>query len=544
MVHIDSKVVLFMQVMAVVGLPLLLWGPLRLGRIFPLPILQIMAGIMLGPTIFGALAPEAFNFIFGPEVRSGIETLANVALVLFVFMAGCEADRNVLKRAAGMVVSIGFTGVTVAWACGTLAAWTVLAKMSGAGIVGTKNEPILFSVAFGLCMAVTALPVLGIVLRELGFNQKPIGTIALAVGGVDDALLWTALAVLLPFASGSTNFWASAIFAVTGGVLTILAMIYVVRPSLRHLLDTQAQERVVMSVVILVLFIAAAVNQAAGLHAAIGAFLTGLFLPDRLRHLAQDRLDAPVTLLLLPFLFLATGLRTSFDLNDATVWTILGLALLVCIGGKFTGVALTSLINGQSVAFSVTLATLLQCKGLMEIVIVTILYQKGVVGAATFSALVLVALLTTALTIPAARLCVRVFGPSALETREVAPVPVTTKVPELVAETARAPGKGPVLVFEAPIGEIAMSKSDIVIGRHSQDDIRINDVRVSRHHAKIRAVDGGYEIDNLTAVRSEPNPVLVNGEAREHGPLKDGDVVSLGGVVFTFRAEGAFDATG
>ena len=181
MFTIDLKVILYLQVVIVVGLPLLLWGPARLGHIFPLPIIQIFAGIMLGPSVLGIIAPDAFKFMFQKEVLAGVETLANVALVLFVFLAGCELDRQLLSQSAGMVLRVGVTGVIVPWVAGAAAAWGLLSLYSAPGLLGASANPVLFSIAFGLCMAVTALPVLVIILRELGFNQKPIGTIALAI---------------------------------------------------------------------------------------------------------------------------------------------------------------------------------------------------------------------------------------------------------------------------------------------------------------------------------------------------------------------------
>ena len=542
MLTFDPKVVLFLQVILVVGLPMLLWGPLRLGAFFPLPIIQIFAGIMLGPSVFGAVAPGAYQFFFRTDVLAGVDTLANVALVLFVFLAGCELDRSMLRRSAGMVLQTGVSGVFVTWTAGTLAAWGLLTFLPAAGLVGRLDNPILFCVSFGLCMAVTALPVLVVILRELGFNLRPIGTIALAVGAVDDALLWSALSVILPFAAGSSSPLQACAVAVTGGLVTVLLLTVVVTPALERLIRREAPERLLISCAILALFSSAALNEATHLHAAIGAFLAGLLLPDKIRHMAQDRLDTPVTLLLLPFLFLSTGLKTSFSFSDGTVWLIALIALLVCITGKFTSVFVSALLNKESVPFSFTLGVLLQCKGLMEIVVVTVLYQRGVIGQATFSALVLVALVTTAMTVPMARLCVRLFGDAATRNRgrELPPV-------EIVVPPGRrpAPGSapaaitGPELVFAQGLGRFPLTKGEILIGRHSNDDIRINDVRVSRKHARLVAANGHYEIHNLTAVRSEPNPMLINDVAKEHAVLADGDVVSLGGVKFTFRANAA-----
>jgi Kef-type K+ transport system membrane component KefB len=533
---LDAKVLLFLQVVVVVGLPLILWGPFGLGRILPLPIIQIFAGIALGPSIFGALMPSTFGTIFGKDVVYGVETLANVALVLFVFLAGCEADRNILRKSASMVVRIGVTGVVLPWALGIAMAMLFLVQDPAPGVLGRLGDPYLFAIAFGLCLSVTALPVLAVVLRELGFNQKPLGTIALAVGAVDDALLWLALAILLPFTSGTGNFALACGTAIASGLATVAVLCFVVTPFLQRLIAKDVQERILLSAAILVLFAAAAFNQSAGLHAAIGAFLTGLLLPDAIREKCEDRLDTPVTLLLLPFLFLSTGLKTDFSFADPTVWTVVAVALSVCLAGKFVGDGLAAFASGQSVGFSVTLATVLQCKGLMEIVIVTILYQKGVIGIATFSGLVIVALLTTALTVPMARLARRVFGEEALVAREKPEVSVSAPA-ATPAKPSAAPY--PVLDFGSSIGAVPITARAAVIGRHSKDDVRIDDVRVSRHHARLSLTDAGWRLDNQTAIRSEPNPILVNGIETEHALLKSGDVISLGGLIFTFWAPSA-----
>jgi Kef-type K+ transport system membrane component KefB len=537
MFAIDAKVVLFLQVLLVVGLPMMLWGPMHLGRLMPLPIIQILAGIILGPSIFGALAPDAFQFFFRKEVLYGVETLANVALVLFVFLAGCELDRGILRRSAGSVARIGISGVTLTWSAGSLAGWLLLNYYGAGGIIGNAGNVPLFVASFGLCMAVTALPVLVIVLRELGFNQKPIGTIALAVGAVDDAILWSALAVVLPFAAGSASPLRSFLLAVSGGILTILVLAYVIAPILERMIRKEVTERVLLSCAILVLFLAAAFNESTQLHAAIGAFMAGLLLPEKLRHMAQDRLDTPVTLLLLPFLFLATGLKTSFSFQDPSVWIVVAVALFVCVSGKFLGVALATYAGGMGLPFSVTLGTVMQCKGLMEIVVVTVLYQREVIGQVTFSALVLLALITTAMTVPLSRLCVHFFGDRATTPEDRAAAAAAPVSPEVArptpAETAAT--AGPALVMEDGTA-FPLAEGEEFIGRHSENDIRIPDVRVSRRHARLVGMGGRYELHNLTAVRSEPNPILINDVEREHAVLADGDVISLGGVKLRYRA--------
>lgn len=576
----DPKVYLFLQVLLVIGIPIILWRLIPGGRLFPLAIIQIFTGIALGPSLLGAIAPSFYGFLFGgvdiatgaptelgAKVRAGIETLGNVAAVLFVFLAGCEADRQIVRKSAGTVLKIGLTGVFVPLTFGALALWAVFQVNTGmavrdAGVVGSHGNPVLVAVAFGICMAVTALPVLVIVLRELKFNQRPIGSIAIALGGVDDAILWLAIAILLPIAAAAAVGTgalgaASAYFAVAvaGGVLSILLLVYVVTPLLNRLIEKEAPEHLLISLVFLVLFGSATITDFTGLHAALGAFLAGLLIPEKLRHLAQDKFDVPVSLLLLPFFFLSTGLKVKFTGADADVFFLFLLALFVCVGGKFLGITIPAYLSGQSLAFSTTLGVLMQCKGLMEIVVVTILFERGIIGQTLFTALVLTALVSTAMTAPLARLCERLFGDSASSTREAERVAVSVTEP---AQTEAAPAPSteipvvpalpvapalPVLVFDHEIGPVPMPKPDVQIGRHSEDEIRIDDVRVSRHHARLTAIgDGRFELYNQTAVRSEPNPILVNGVEKERTVLHDGDIVTIGGVNFTFREKPAATA--
>lgn len=176
------------------------------------------------------------------------------------------------------------------------------------------------------------------------------------------------------------------------------------------------------------------------------------------------------------------------------------------------------------------------------------LYQKAVIGPVTFSALILAALISTAMTVPLARLCVRRLGEEATAPRATDETVMPAEAgPVVEARLAERPmeqplrAAGPVLVFDAGIGRVPVpvTKKEVVIGRHGSDDVRINDVQVSRPHARLRQLDDAHlELDNLTAVRSEPNPVLVNGVERDHAVLDDRDVVTMGGVSFAFHEHG------
>src|SRR5262249_54188228 len=125
----DAKTILSLQVVMVIGIPLILWKPMQLGRLFPLTIIQIFVGIALGRSLFKLVAPDMHGLLFGPTVKSGIETLSNIAVVLFVFLAGCEADRQILRRTGAMVLRIGAVGVFMPWVLGGLAGWAIVSHI-------------------------------------------------------------------------------------------------------------------------------------------------------------------------------------------------------------------------------------------------------------------------------------------------------------------------------------------------------------------------------------------------------------------------------
>lgn len=548
--EIPAKSLIFLQAFVIIGVPLLIWRyglvPYGVGvsgkiprlktfsvhGMFPLAIVQIFAGILLGPSVFGALWEDGYNYLFRDDVRRGIDAIAQMGIVLFVFIAGCEADRSIMRKSAGVVLRIGLSGVFLAWIAGGLAALYIVDSFTGTAVFGSVGieSPTLYAVAFGLCMSVTALPILVLVLRDLGFGGKPIGTIAVAIAGIDDILLWLSVAVILPFATGGNLVIAFAA-AVAGAVVVLCSILYVIGPYLDRLLDKGAPERFLVSAVVLVLFASVLITDVTGIHAVVGAFITGLAMPDRLRHMAQEKLDLPVNLVLMPFFFLATGLRTNFAFDDPAIWTIFGIGLAACIFGKFIGVTIPAYLSGQSGPFSVTLGLLMQCKGLMEILVVTILYERGVFGTVTYSALILVALVSTAITAPLCRLMIGLYGPKALEIRD-AIEPQT----EVSSRGASGDAGVPVLVFSDSLGVVPITSTDTTIGRHSEDDVRVDAVTVSRHHALLKQRDdGSYELHNQTAGLWRPNPMTVNGEEREHAVLADGDAIELGGVGFTFR---------
>lgn len=405
---LDPKAILLIGASLIVLIPFLLWWVLRLQKIFPLAVIQIFTGIALGPTILGAIAPDLQHFLFSGKVVDGIKALATISVCLFAFLAGTEADRDVIRNAGRTVASIGLGSFVLTWIVGVLAAYHLGRSLPA--LLGPKADLALFAVAFGLCSAVPALPVLAAIMGELQLNRRRIGAVALASAGIGDALLWGALAVILPFAAGGDALAWSLFVALAGGIGAFALCQWVITPVLNHAIATKAPERVHMIIVGVAIFVCSAMTEATGLHAVLGAFLVGVLLPDSVRHMAADKLDMPTSMLLLPFFFLDTGLIAKITVSNVLIWQTFAIGMIICLPVKLLATLLVGRLSGENTAFSLLAGILLQTKGLMELVIVKVFYDVGVVSEPTYSALVLVALASTSLTMPLTKLLLGTWG--------------------------------------------------------------------------------------------------------------------------------------
>lgn len=420
---LDSKSVLLIGASLIVLVPFVLWWVLRLRKLFPLAAIQIFTGIALGPTLLGTFAPETQTLLFACKtvevlkdgviqqvqdcsLPNGIKALAAISICLFAFLAGTEADKDVIRNAGRSVISIGVGGLLATWAVGIAIGYQVALYMPS--VMGPGSSPVVFAIAFGLCNAVPALPVLALIMNEVGLNRRRIGAVALASAALGDAVLWVSMAAILPFASGAGGLIEKCALAIAGGIAVVLLCHFVINPLLRRVVDTKAPERVLMIIVGAAIFGCAALTQTSGLHAVLGAFLVGVMLPDHVRHMAASKLDMPTSLLLLPFFFLDTGLQANISISNQAIWIIFGIGMAICVLVKLAATLLFARLAGENTAFGVMAGVLLQTKGLMELVIVTVFRDVGIVSGDTYSALVLVALASTAITMP---ICNLLLGP-------------------------------------------------------------------------------------------------------------------------------------
>jgi len=405
--HLDPTAVLLIQGTVVLLVPFVFWYVLSLGRFFPLAAVQIFAGILLGPSLLGAVMPDAYSLLFSNQLLGGVNAIAAVAVILFGFKAGTEADIDQIADGGPTVVAVGFFGffatVAIGGGFGYLAA-TDYPQLVGAGGLG------LFVIAFGLVVAASAIPVVSAIARELGLIQSRVGGVAIASGGMNEVLLWGGIAAVLPFTGKRWEGSEASLWAIVSGVAAVLFVRFVAGPLLQRLVDRGTPERVIMSAVIILVFGVSAATLTFGLHHMLGAFIVGVFLPERVRHMAADRLDMPTALVLMPFFFLSIGLKTAFSLADHMVWTVFVLALVATLVARILSSAVAARLTGESWSFGVTLGVLIQTKGLMGLVVVAAFADRGVFGLPAFSGLVVLTAVSTALTMPICNLMIAGFG--------------------------------------------------------------------------------------------------------------------------------------
>ena len=415
--HIKPYYLLLLQAFLVLLIPYLIWRPLQLGRIFPLAVIQIFTGVLLGPSIFGTVLPDLQKALFGAPGNIG--AVANVAICIFGFLAGTEADKDTIRTSGRSIIAIGMFGMIGSWLLASLFGVAVYYAMPFTH--PPEANPAAFAAAYGLSVAVSALPVLMLVMREVDIMNKRIGAVALAAAGVADMIMWLGLALTIAFSGvGSHTPLESAATALVSGGLVVALILLVINPILRRLLAREAQERVIISVTAIAIFLASTITGIGELHPVFGAFMAGVLLPDKVRHMAANRFDMMTIMVLMPFFFLFTGLRTVFPYNDANIWILFGVSILLCVGTKVLATAIPARLSGEPWPFAIASGVLLQSKGLMGLLVITAFYEKGIVTLPLYSAIVVMCMVSTGLSAPVTRWMKTKYGPRMIEGRAAA----------------------------------------------------------------------------------------------------------------------------
>jgi Kef-type K+ transport system membrane component KefB len=377
---------LFLVAMLIVfTLPYLVW---RLGRTeywAPLVVVQIIAGIVLGPGVLGAAFPDYYKFVFTPPVIQSLNGVAWWAVMLFVWIAGIELDlTQAWKHWRETSVTAGLAlGMPLALGC-----VAALAMLPTAGWVGGQGQTWQFVLGVGMACAVTALPILILFMEKLDILRQPIGQRILRYASLDDIAIWGVLALIL---MDWQRVGKQGLF-----LLAFAGLGYGLRKLLPRL-----PERDRWYVALIWLLACALGADWCGLHFMVGAFLAGAVIDAHWFN--QERMDLlrhHVLLVLMPVFFLSTGLRTQWDVGGWTVFVAAGWLLLASVAGKLIGIHMAGRILRWQPGEASLIGWLLQTKALIMIIFANVLLDKGIVTNATFTALLLMAVASTMLTVP------------------------------------------------------------------------------------------------------------------------------------------------
>jgi Kef-type K+ transport system membrane component KefB len=382
-------------------------GASRLAGVFfnklgqPSVVGEMAVGVLLGPSLFGLLAPGAFGFVFPANSLGTIKLLSQIGVCLFMFAVGMELNVKHVRNKAQVAVLVSHASIVIPYVLGVVAAYFLFSRLAAPGTTFTA-----FALFMGISMSITAFPVLARILQERGLSQTFLGSTAITCAAVDDVTAWSLLAFVVAIAK-ATNVAASGL-----NLLLVVAFVGVmiagVRRWLPRLLGGEGMakdepSKGVLATVICVVVAAALTTELIGIHALFGAFLAGAIMPEAngFRQKLGVRIENFSSVLLLPLFFVFTGLRTQIGLlNDLESWLIcLGIIALATLG-KLGGSAIAARWSGMNWSESLQLGALMNTRGLMELIALNIGYDLGILSPRIFAMLVIMALVTTMMTGP------------------------------------------------------------------------------------------------------------------------------------------------
>nr|WP_295377356.1 cation:proton antiporter [Pseudoxanthomonas sp.] len=369
------------------------WLLRRFGQ--PAVIGEMAAGLLLGPLLFGAVMPATQAWLFAPASLGALGLISQLGVLMFLFVAGAELELSSLHGRRAFALLVSHSGIALPFLCGVLLAFALFNAHAPAG-VGFAN----FALFMGISLSVTAFPVLLRILSDRGITHTPLGHIAVACAALGDATAWCLLAAIV--ASAQATGWASALTSLLGTLVFAGVMIVLVRPWLsRHEVAPERKGRHLIGLLLMALA-AALVTELLGIHALFGAFLAGIAVSGnaRLRELLIQKVEPFAISLLLPLFFAMTGLRLRVEGWRPGDLLLCGVVILIASLGKGLGTWLAARSAGMPQTDALRLGALMNTRGLMELIVLNLGYEMGLIGDRLFAVLVIMALVTTAMTGP------------------------------------------------------------------------------------------------------------------------------------------------
>ena len=359
---------------------------------------EVVAGILLGPSLLGGVSPDAYAFLLPPSVAPSLGLIAQLGVVTYMFLVGVELDTEGLKGQLHATVGIALTSIAVPFALGVWLATALYSGLSPAGV------PFMhFTLFLGVAMSITAFPVLARILADRGMTKTELGRLALSCAAINDVTAWCLLAFIVGVVKNNEG---SALVTSILTLAFIVFMFLVIRPlAIRWSKRWQGEEpdRHAVALALVAMLCSALVTEAIGIHAIFGAFLMGAVIPhdSRLARVLEERIEYLVTILLLPAFFAFTGMRTEIGLLSGwSAWLTCGAIIAVATVGKFGGAVIGARLARHDWRKAASLGILMNTRGLMELIVLNVGLDLGVISPALFTMLVVMAIVTTMATTP------------------------------------------------------------------------------------------------------------------------------------------------
>jgi Kef-type K+ transport system membrane component KefB len=357
---------------------------------------EMIAGILLGPSFLGFFSPAMMGTLFPASSMENLRMLSELGVVLFMFLVGTDVHLGDLWKKAHTAIWVSHASIVVPFFLGTVASLYLYSSFAPAGIA---FKP--FALFMGVAMSITAFPVLARIVQERNMTQSAIGIMSLGCAAVDDATAWCILAVVLALVKSESP-WA-AIFMITLLVAFVVVMLFLLRPALRRVIPPAiTSDKSWAAGILSFAGIAALATEVIGVHALFGAFIAGTIVPaGPLRAYCKEKFESVASSLLLPLFFVFTGLRTQMGLlKDSQSWIACVVVIGAAVLGKLGASALAARWSGMNLRDSFALGALMNTRGLMELIVLNIGYDLGILSSRIFAILILMALTTTFMTSP------------------------------------------------------------------------------------------------------------------------------------------------
>lgn len=379
----------------------------RMGQ--PMVIGEIVAGIVLGPSVLGTLWPGFSSFLFPPESLQNIYVLSQIGLILFMFVIGMDLDLSIIRKKASDSFAIGHSSIIVPFIFGIILSYFLYSRYA------PTNIPFYsFAIFISITLSITAFPVLARIIQEKGWTKTHLGIVAITSAAFNDIAAWCILAIIIALVKAGSIY--SSLGTILMAVLYVCFMILFLKPFLVKMKDAfpskETMNKGIIALYFLILLSSSFITELIGIHALFGAFMAGLIMPSDIifRKVLIEKIEDISLVLLLPLFFVYTGLKTDLGLmSDGHLWATCGIVILVAIIGKFFGTTAVARMFNQTWRDSLALGALMNTRGLMQLIVLEIGFELGVISPEIFVIMVIMALVTTFMTGPALGLINQIF---------------------------------------------------------------------------------------------------------------------------------------